>query len=44
MRSPTGDEIAARLIGIISDGFNRSLGRFSAPLPLVDSNSCRGVK
>jgi hypothetical protein len=26
MRNPTDDEIAGRLIGIISDGFNRSLG------------------
>jgi hypothetical protein len=26
MRNPTGDEIAGRLVAIISDGFNRSLG------------------
>jgi hypothetical protein len=26
MRKPTDEEIAGRLIGIISDGFNRSLG------------------
>ena len=26
MRNPTDDEIAGRLIAIISDGFNRSMG------------------
>ncbi len=26
MPNPTDEEIAARLVGIISDGFNRSLG------------------
>jgi hypothetical protein len=26
MRNPTGDEIVGRLVAIISDGFNRSLG------------------
>lgn len=30
MRNPTDDEIAGRLIGIISDGFNRSLGALEA--------------
>ena len=30
MRNPTDDQIAAVLIGIISDGFNRSLGALEA--------------
>jgi hypothetical protein len=30
MRNPTDDEISGRLIGIISDGFNRSLGALEA--------------
>ena len=30
MRDPTDDEIAGLLVGIISDGFNRSLGALVA--------------
>jgi hypothetical protein len=30
MRNPTDDEIAGRLVAIISDGFNRSLGALEA--------------
>jgi hypothetical protein len=30
VRNPTDDQIAAALIGIISDGFNRSLGALEA--------------
>jgi hypothetical protein len=30
MRDPTDDQIAGLLIGIISDGFNRSLGALEA--------------
>lgn len=30
MKYPTDEEIAGRLIGIISDGFNRSLGALEA--------------
>jgi hypothetical protein len=30
MHTPTNDEIAAMLVGIIADGFNRSLGALEA--------------
>lgn len=41
MRNPTDDEIAERLIGIISDGVNRSLGVLEAA-GAVDTKKMRG--
>lgn len=41
MGKPTDDEIAGRLIGIISDGFNRSLGALAAA-GAVDTKKMRG--
>jgi hypothetical protein len=41
MRIPTDDEIAGRLIGIISDGFNRSLGALEAA-GAVNTKKMRG--
>jgi hypothetical protein len=40
MRSPTDDQIAGLLIGIISDGFNRSLGALEAARA-VDTKTMR---
>lgn len=40
MRNPTDDEIAGRLIEIISDGFNRSLGALEAA-EAVDTKKMR---
>jgi hypothetical protein len=41
MRIPTDDEIAGGLVGIISDGFNRSLGALEAA-GAVDTRKMRG--
>ena len=41
MRNPTDEEITERLIGIISDGFNRSLGALEAAGAL-DTKKMRG--
>jgi hypothetical protein len=41
MRNPTDDQIAGLLIGIISDGFNRSLGALEAA-GAVDTKKLRG--
>ena len=41
MRRPTDDEIAGRLVGIISDGFNRSLRALEAA-GAVDTKKMRG--
>lgn len=40
MRNPTDDQVAAVLIGIISDGFNRSLGALEAA-DAVDTQKMR---
>ena len=41
MRNPTDEQIAGLLIGIISDGFNRSLGALEAA-GAVDPKKLRG--
>jgi hypothetical protein len=41
MRNPTDEEIAGLLIGIISDGFNRSLGALKRA-GAVDTKKMRG--
>lgn len=41
MRSPTDEEITGRLVGIISDGFNRAIGALEAAGAL-DTKKMRG--
>jgi hypothetical protein len=41
MQIPTDDEIVGRLVGIISDGFNRSLGTLEA-VGAIDTRKLRG--
>jgi hypothetical protein len=44
MRDPTDDQIRALLIGIISDGFNRSLGALERAGAVDTKKLCREYK